>query len=99
MIIARPFKDKLLNVFMIMVEVCITICYSASGCLLFSEINKEHLMWIIIGSIYFSYFLHSSLGYYKIFAILYPIIKNCFTRIGTSKENTIDNTTSKKVHL
>jgi hypothetical protein len=33
-----------------------------------SDLDKEVLMWIILGSIYLSDILHSILGYYVIFA-------------------------------
>jgi hypothetical protein len=85
MILARPFKDKVLNVFMILVEMCVTVCYSASGCLLFPNIDHDMIMWAILSSIYFSYFLHSALGYYKIFAILLPIIRSWCTRRAANR--------------
>ncbi len=62
MMIKRPFKDKVLNTFMILIEICVTVCYSASGCLLLTVLDHDMIMWVILGSIYFSYFLHSALG-------------------------------------
>ncbi len=89
MILARPFKDRILNVFMISVELCIFICYLCSGCFLKSDIDQEILMWFIIGSISSSYLLHSLLSYYKIFAILYPVIRGYFTRRALNKVDTM----------
>jgi hypothetical protein len=88
MILSRPYKDKVLNMFMILVEICVTVCYSASGCLLFPKLDHDMIIWVILGSIYFSYFLHSALGYYKIFAILYPIIRAWYNRRTTNEEIT-----------
>jgi hypothetical protein len=77
MILARPFQDKIVNVCMILIEVCISVCYTSSGCLLFSGVESEDIMWAMLASIYISYFLHSFIGYYKIYTILYPLIRNC----------------------
>lgn len=77
---------------MLLIEVCISVCYIASGCLLFSGLNQDDTMWLILGSIYLSYYLHSALGYYKIFAILYPIIRTYFTRRAMERVNARDNT-------
>ncbi len=85
MILTRPYKDKELNIFMILVEISVTVCYSASGCLLFPNLDHDILMWVMLGSIYFSYFLHSALGYYKIFAILLPIIRSWYIRRAANK--------------
>jgi hypothetical protein len=82
MIIARPYKDKILNILMILIEVCISVCYTSAGCLLFSGVKSEDIMWAMFASIYMSYFLHSFLGYYKMYHILYPLIRNCFVRGG-----------------
>jgi hypothetical protein len=88
MILISPFKDKVLNMLIILVEICVTVCYSALGCLLFPNLDHDMIMWAILGSIYFSYFLHSALVYYKIFAILLPIIRSWYTRRATNRNIT-----------
>ena len=80
MMLIRPFKDKIFNIFMISIEVCVFMCYPSSGGFLISKLDHEVLMWIILGCIYCSCFLLSGLGYYKIFVILYPIIRGYFAR-------------------
>ncbi len=80
MILARPFQDKIVNICMILIEVCISVSYTSSGCLSFSGVRSEDIMWAIIASIYMSYFLHSFIGYYKMYRILYPLIRNCIFR-------------------
>jgi len=45
---------------------------------LISTLDNVVLMWIMLGGIYCSYFLHSTFGYYKKFVILYPIIRGYF---------------------
>jgi hypothetical protein len=88
MVFIKPIKDKVLNVLMMLIEVCISVCYIASGSLLFSELSKDFIMFLILGSIYSSYFLHSTLGYYKLIKVLYPMIKNYFTRKTYNEVNT-----------
>ncbi len=84
MILARPFQDKIVNICMILIEVCISVSYTSSGCLLFSDVRSEDIMWAMIASIYVSYFLHSFIGYYKIYTILYPLIRNCIRRVTSN---------------
>ncbi len=80
MILSRPFEDKIVNICMILIEVCISVSYTSSGCLLFSGVKSEDIMWAMLASIYISYFLHSFIGYYKIYTIVYPLIRNCMFR-------------------
>ncbi len=80
MILTRPFQDKIVSICMILIEVCISVSYTSSGCLLFSSVKSEDTMWAMLASIYISYFLHSFIGYYKMYTILYPLIRNCILR-------------------
>jgi hypothetical protein len=80
MIFTRPFKDRIINILIILVEFNVAICYSASGLLLFSELDHDIIIWVVLGSIYLSYLLHSALGYYKIYTILSPIIRAYYSR-------------------
>lgn len=57
------------------IEIAISICYTTTGFLILNDIDEEALMWMMLGCMYFSYLLHSILGYYKIFRIIYPKIK------------------------
>ncbi len=77
---AKPFRDKIVNICMILTEVCISVCYTSSGCLLFSSVKSEYIIWAMLASIYISYFLHSFIGYYKMYRILYPLIRNYILR-------------------
>ncbi len=88
MIFTRPFKEKILNIFMILLETCVTICYSGSVLLLCSVLNQEVIMWTILSSISFSYFLQSALGYYKIYNILSPVVRAYFRRIARTDRST-----------
>ncbi len=80
MILTRPFQDKVVNICMILIEVCISVSYTSSGCLLFSGVRSEDIMWAMLASIYMSYFLHSFIGYYKMYRIIYTLIRNCIFR-------------------
>lgn len=64
---------------MALIEVAISVSYIASSCLLIFD-NQEICMWIMIGAAYSAHFIHSAFGIYKIYIILYPIIKRRFSR-------------------
>ena len=77
MLITRPFKDNVLNVAFIFIELAISICYSTTGLVLHPDADQEVMMWTILGCIYSSYLLHSIIGYYKLFKVVYAKIKEC----------------------
>jgi hypothetical protein len=80
MILTRPFKYRVFNHFFICIEIFISVCYSASGCLIFSEQDEETLMWTMLEGVYISYLLHSLLGYYKICIIIFHTVKGYFRK-------------------
>jgi hypothetical protein len=71
----RPFKDRVLNVIFIFIELAISVCFTTAGILLNPDVDQEALMWTILGCMYLSYLLHSILGYYKLIKVIYPKIK------------------------
>ncbi len=92
MILTRPFKDRVFDNFLMCIEICISVCYSASGWLIFSELDEEILMWIMLGGVYISYLLHSLLGYYKICVVISPIVKGYFRKNTMRQEDGIAST-------
>lgn len=85
LIIVRPYKDTVLNVILIMVELSICTCYSSTVLLVKLENEDQTLMWIMLGCTYLSYLLHSVLGYYKIIKIVSAYIRSCLKRRRNSR--------------
>lgn len=83
-LVARPFKDRVFNIIFILIELAVSACYTALCFLLRSDVNVEILMWIILGCMYFSYLLHSILGYYKIIKIIYQALRSYRNREVTT---------------
>jgi hypothetical protein len=81
MIIVRPFKDRVYNTSIILIELSITVCFSAAAGFVSSGIDEEILIWGILGSIYFSYLLQCFMSYYKIMKLICPTINRWIQRI------------------
>lgn len=74
MVIVKPFKDRVYNVSITLIELSITVCFSATAGFVSSGIDEEIFIWGMLASIYFSYLLHCFISYYKIMKLVCPKI-------------------------
>jgi hypothetical protein len=82
----KPFKDVVLNTIFVFIELAVSTCFTTVGILVNADVDQEVLIWIILVCMYFSYLLHSVMGYYRLIKFCYyPKIKD-FLYKNTSQQ-------------